>query len=138
MSLQSLDKADMMDLLVSVASWSAAFLWVCFVGPWLARLFGIPVRAAFWKMDRENERLTRFQFVWAFGVLVFGVGLSIFNLDLDILHKVLLEKAWSAKMIDLGFEFALSVFMGIVIAFWCAPTQMDESPVTELDLSERR
>lgn len=127
-----------MDLLISVAKWPVAFLWVCFVGPWLARLFGIPVRAAFWKMGRQNERLTRFQFVWAFGVLVFGVGLFIFNLDLDNLHKVLLEEPWSAKLIDLIFEFALSVFMGIVIAFWCAPTQMDESPVTELDLSERR
>jgi hypothetical protein len=126
-----------MDLLVSFVRWPAAFLWVCFVGPWIARLFGIPVRAAFWKMSRQNQQLTRFQFVWAFGVLVFGVGLFIFNLDLDDIQRVILEKHWSAKLIDLGFEFALSVFMGIVIAFWCAPTQIGESPITELDISQR-
>jgi len=127
----------MTDLFLGFVRWPAAILWVCFVGPWFARLFGIPVRA-FWKMDHQNQRLTRFQFVWTFGVLIFGVGLSIFNLDLGMLHRILLEKQWSAKLIDLGFEFALSVFMGIVIAFWCAPSQMGESPVTELDLSQRR
>ena len=135
--LQTFDRALMMDLLVNLLRWPAAFLWVCFVGPWFARLFGIPVRAAFWKIDQRKERLSRFQFVWAFGVLIFGIGMFIFNLDWGILHRVLLEKQWSAKLIELGFEFALSVFMGIVIAFWCAPTQMDESPVTELDLSQR-
>jgi hypothetical protein len=128
----------MKELLVSFVRWPAALLWVCFVGPWIARLFGIPVRAAFWRMDRQDQRLTRLQFVWAFGVLVFGVGFFIFNLDSDIIHRVLLEKRWSAKVLDLAFELVLSVFMGIVIAFWCAPTQMGESPVTELDLTQRR
>lgn len=126
----------MMNLLVSFVRWPAALVWVCFVGPWIARLCGVPVRAAFWKLDNQGQRLTRFTFVWAFGVLVFGVGLAIFNMDLDVIQRVLLEKSWSAKLFDLGFEFALSIFMGVVIAFWCAPTQMDESQVTQLDLSQ--
>ncbi len=128
----------MKGLLVDLARGSAALLWVCFVGPWIARLCGIPVRAAFWTMDRQNHRLTRFQFVWAFGVLVVGVGMFIFNLDSDIIQRVLLEKRWSAKLAELGFLLALSIFMGIVIGFWCAPTQIGESPVTELDLSKRK
>src|SRR3569833_2844830 len=128
----------MKELLTIFARWPAAILWICLVGPWLARLFGIPIRAAFWRPDRQSQQLTRLQIVCAYGVLIFGIGLSIFNLDSDILHRVLSEKSWSAKLIDLGFQIALSTFMGIVIAFWCAPTQINESPVTKLDLSERR
>jgi hypothetical protein len=130
-------EAFMNGLLLFIARGSGALLWVGFLGPWIARLCGIPVRGAFWKIDRQSEHLTRLQFVWAFGVLIFGVGMSIFNFDADILHRLLLDKQWSARFIDLGFEVALSVFMGIVIAFWCAPTQIGDSPVTELDLSQR-
>ena len=127
-----------MDQLISFVRWPAAFLWICFVGPWFARLFGIPVRAAFWNTDRHNQQLTRVQFVWAFGVLIFGIGFSIFNFDVDIFHKILLEKQWSAKLIEFGFDFALSVFMGVVIAFWCAPTQKGESPITSIDLTKHQ
>jgi uncharacterized BrkB/YihY/UPF0761 family membrane protein len=128
----------MKELLVGFARTSAALLWVCLVGPWIARLCGIPVRAAFWTMDRQGRRLTRFQFIWAFGVLVIGVGMFIFSLDSDTIQRVLLEKWLGAKLAYLGFSFALSIFMGVVIAFWCAPTQADESPVTKLDLSPRQ
>ena len=89
-------------------------------------------------MDREGHRLTRFQFVWAFGVLVIGLGLFIFNLDTDVIQRVLQEERWSEKLAELGFLLALSVFMGVVIGLWCAPTQIGESPVTELDLSRRK
>ncbi len=126
----------MRGLLVDFARVSAALLWVLLVGPWLARLCGIPVRAAFWRNDQQNYRLTRLQFVWAYGVLVFGVGLFIFNLDSHIVQRILLEKQWSAKLVDLGFSLALSIFMGIVVAIWCAPTQMGESPVVKLDLHQ--
>jgi hypothetical protein len=115
----------------------AALLWMWLIGPWVARLCGIPVRAAFWTMSRQDHNLTRFQFIWAFGVLVFGFGFFIFNLAPDVIQRVLLEKRWSAKLADLGFSLALTVFMGIVIAFWCAPTQTGDSPVTKLDLSGR-
>src|ERR1700752_2314902 len=120
----------MRELLISFARWSAAILWVCVVGPWLARLFGIPIRAAFWKSDRQNEQLTRRQFMWVFGVLVFGVGFSIFNLDSEVIHRLLTEKTWSSRLIDLGVQVLLSICMGIAVVFWCAPTQLDESPVT--------
>ena len=127
----------MSDLLINFVRWSAAILWVCFVGPWLARLLGFPVRAAFWKSDRYQQ-LTRRQFIWVFGVLIFGVGFGIFNLDSDVIHRVLLEKQWTARLIALGFQLLLSICMGIAVVFWCAPTQFDESPVTKLDLSQRR
>jgi hypothetical protein len=109
-----------------------------YVGPWIARLCGIPVRRAFWNMGRQNPHLTRSQFVWAFGVLVLGVGMSIYCLDQDILQRVLSEKRWSARLFDLGFELAMTVFMGVLIALWCAPTQLGESQVTELNLSQRK
>lgn len=125
-------------LLVDFVRESAALLWVCYVGPWIARLCGIPVRAAFWKMDQQTPHLTRLQFVWAFGVLVCGVGLSILNFGSDVIQRVLLEKRWGAKLSEIGFELALSVFMGIVIGFVCAPTQTDISPLTTLDLPRRQ
>ena len=126
-----------MHLLSGFVRWPAALLWVIFVGPWLARSLGIPVRAAFWKTDRRDMRLTRFQFVWAYGVLIFGIGLFLFNLDSETLRRLFLERQWSARLADVGFEFGLTIFMAIVVAFWCAPTQADQSPVTELDLSKR-
>jgi hypothetical protein len=119
--LRKTDEALMKELFVRYACQLAALLWVCFVGPWIARLCGVPVRAAFWTMNRENQQLTRLQFVWAFGVLVCGFGIFIFNLAPDVIRHVLVEKPWSAKLKDLGFSLALSMFMGIVIGFWCAP-----------------
>jgi pheromone shutdown protein TraB len=89
-------------------------------------------------MDRQGHHLTRFQFVFAFGVLVVGVGMFIFSLDSDLIQRVLLERRLSAKLADLGFMLALTVFMGVVVGFWCAPTQAGESPVTELNLSPRK
>jgi hypothetical protein len=62
----------------------------------------------------------------------------IFGLDSDVIQRVLLEKRWSAKLADLGSMLAITVFMGVVIGFWCAPTQNGESPITELDLSQRK
>ena len=127
-----------LELLVNFLRGPAALLWICFVGPWISRMCGIPVRAAFWTMNRQTQRLTRFQFVLAFGVLIIGVGMFIFSLDSDIIQRVLLEKRWSEKLAELAFSLALSVFMGIVIGLICAPTQIDESPVTKLDLSRRQ
>ena len=89
-------------------------------------------------MDRQGHRISRPQFVCAFGVLVIGVGMFIFGLDSDVIQRVLLEKRWSAKLADLGSMLAITVFMGVVIGFWCAPTQNGESPITELDLSQRK
>jgi hypothetical protein len=128
----------MKGLLVDFVRVPAALLWVCIVGPWIARFCGIPVRAAFWTMERQGHHLTRFQFVFAFGVLVVGVGMFIFSLDSDLIQRVLLERQLSAKMADLSTMLGLTVFMGIVIGFWCAPTQAGESPVTELDLFRRK
>ena len=89
-------------------------------------------------MNPQGQRLTRFQFIWAFGVLVFGVGMFIFDLAPDVIQRVFWEKRWSAKLSEIGFELAISVFMGIVIGFVCAPTQIGETPVTALDLSRRQ
>jgi hypothetical protein len=125
----------MKELLISFVRWPAAILWVWVVGPCLARLFGFPIRTAFWKPDRQNQQLTRPQFIWAFGLLVFGIGFGIVNLDSDTIHTFLLAKSWSAKLVPLGFQLALSIVMGTAIAFWCAPAQLDEPPVTKLDLS---
>jgi hypothetical protein len=124
--------------LLFIARVSAALLWVWFAGPWIARSFGIPVQAAFWRMDRQKQRLTRLQFVVAFGVLIFGVGLFIFNCDSETIQRVLLEKRWTARFAYLGFSLALSVFMGIIIGFVCAPAQIDEPQVTDLGLSRRK
>jgi hypothetical protein len=127
----------MKEMLVRYACQLAALLWICFVGPWFARLCGIPVRAAFWTMNSENQQITRIQFIWAFGVLVCGIGIFISSLAPEVIQRVLLEKRWGAMLGDLGFSLGMSVFMGIVIGFWCAPTQLGDSPTIELDLSQR-
>src|SRR3569833_2811836 len=112
----------MKDYLVSLASGSAALLWICFVGPWIARLCGIPVRAAFWTMDRENSPVTRLQFVWAFGVLVCGIGIFIFDFGPNV-SQWILEKRSRSSVSEIVLALAISTFMGIIIGFWCAPTQ---------------
>jgi len=127
----------MKDQLVSFACGSLALVWICFVGPWLARLCGVPVRAAFWTMNRQNPPMTRLQFVWAFGVLVCGIGIFIFNFGPNI-AKWVLDKRSSGSTFGVVFALAISVFMGVVIGFWCAPTQVGESPITQLDLSRRK
>jgi hypothetical protein len=135
---EALVKALVISFAIRFASALAASLWVLFVGPWIARFCGIPVRADFWTMNRQDHRLTRFQFVWAFGVLVYGVGMFLFTLAPDVIHRLSMENRWSARLADLGFSLAITVFMGILIGLWCAPTQIGESPVTRLDLSRRQ
>lgn len=127
----------MKELLAETVRESAALFWVCFAGPWIARLCGIPLRATFWTMAKENPRVTRTQFVWAFGVCTLGVGLFLFSLDSGLIQQIYLQKSWNATLGRIGFSLALSIFMGVVVAFWCAPTQIGEPAVTELKISEK-
>jgi hypothetical protein len=137
-SLAEFCEASMTDLLFKCGNVLAAYVWICFIGPWLARLCGIPVPTEFWKKDWQKMHFSRLRFVWAFGVLIFGFGMFLFNLDHDVVNRVLLDRRWSAKLSDVAFALAFSIFMTSVIAFWCAPTLSDKSPVTELGLSRRQ
>lgn len=119
--------------LVKIICPAAAVLWILFVGPSVSTLCGISVRPEFWKMNRQQEPLTRFQFVLAFGVLNWGIGIFLLNSS-DSILRVAVEKHLNAQLFDLGLSLALSLLLGIVIGLACARTQIGESPVTKLGI----
>ena len=92
----------------------------------------------------DMDYMTVIDKIWGFwvrrgyeGVLVCGIGLFIFNFGPNI-AKWVLDKRSSGSTFGVVFALAISVFMGVIIGFWCAPTQVGESPITQLDLSRRK
>lgn len=129
----------MKGLLVGICSMLAAVFWMSNVGPWIARLCGIPVRKTFEITGRQqNLRLTRLQFVWGIGVLVFGVGTFIMSFGSYTLQRIFLEKRWSARLFDLGVALLISFLIGIVIAFLRPPARNGGYGIIRLNLSQRK
>jgi hypothetical protein len=114
----------------------AAALWIKLALPLIARWWGIPFRAAFWQEDVYELKLSRWQFVVFYGVAMFGVGGFLLSVP-DELRTVVLYKGWVARLQVVGFSLAFPTFFGIAIAYYCAPTAEDKSPVTELGLSRK-
>src|SRR6185437_9433659 len=120
--------------LLSFAGLPLAFLWCSFVTPWIARRFGVPVNSAWWTKERQNQHLTKPQFIWIFGVLELGLGYFIW-ITLRDAAGLFVEKNRHFGSSDITFALGMCLFMGVVVGFICAPSQADESPVTGLHLA---
>jgi FtsH-binding integral membrane protein len=53
-------------------------LWTGFVAPAILRTLGVPMAYGSW-LDRRNQHLSKRQHVWGFGVLTYGVGMTLFS-----------------------------------------------------------
>ena len=55
-----------------------ALFWIGVVAPTILRSFGVPIAFGFWRLGRRNERLSKAQYVWAFGVFSWAGGMFLF------------------------------------------------------------
>jgi hypothetical protein len=70
------------------------FVWIDLIAPLIARAFGVPYKFAFWRTDRQNMHLRRWQYLWFVGVSGWGIGMFLFTTLWDFLQwKFLGEKA---------------------------------------------
>jgi hypothetical protein len=53
-------------------------LWMGVVAPAILRAFGVPVARWVWRLERRNQHLSRTQYIWAFGVFQWGLGMFVF------------------------------------------------------------
>jgi len=53
-------------------------VWTNFAAPAILRTFGVPLAFGMWRIERRNQNLNRAQYVWAFGVFTWGLGLFLF------------------------------------------------------------
>ena len=68
----------MMALATFLIAIVCGLLWMGVVAPAILRAFGVPVAISFWRLDRRNQHLSRTQYIWAFGVFSWGVGMFVF------------------------------------------------------------
>lgn len=64
--------------LVFLTAVACAWCWMGLIAPAILRSFGVPLAFGLWRLDRRNQNLSRSQYVWAFGVFSWGVGMFLF------------------------------------------------------------
>ncbi len=122
--------ASMRWVLVYLSALGAWTVWSDVIVPLIAKLFGVPYRFAFWRVDRHNQHLRRRQYFWFVWVLGFGGGLSVFLTLSDLLRwKVLGERA--TDPISLSFQLGISLLAGATLGLTNAPKENKETANTQ-------
>ena len=60
-----------------LASLVCTYLWIAVIAPLLMRAVGVPVGIGLWRIDRRNQHLSRRQYVWAVGIVAWGMGMFL-------------------------------------------------------------
>ena len=130
----------MKEILIFVIAIALSLLWIILPAQFIARLFRIPVRIAFWNTDKKNLHLTRPQFVWARGVIGFGIGMFLYLFGLTLMENRILGKQHDLLMCFLG-DLIMCFILGIVwgyAAYRYCPSRTAPSPITTSDLSSKQ
>jgi hypothetical protein len=124
--------------LLSFAAVAAAILWLRFVAPWIARLFGLPLRGTIWTKERQNQHLTKAQFILAVGILEIGLAGFIWCAWEDALPLILRQETAHFTLFRLSFDLGFWLIVGAVIGLISASSQVGESPVLTIELSKKQ
>jgi hypothetical protein len=98
---------------------SCALLWVGLVAPALMRAVGIPLSGGLWRRARRNQHLSKGQYVWAYGIFSYGIGMFLFMTVLDYLQWKLMGDAYMHRdakhiFINLLIWLAGGCFVGVM------------------------
>lgn len=69
----------MTGLKIFLGAIACGWLWVGLIAPAILRSFGVPIAFGMWRLDRRNQNLSKAQYVWAFGVFSWGLGMFLFS-----------------------------------------------------------
>jgi FtsH-binding integral membrane protein len=102
-------------LLVAVAS---LLLWHGVVAPAIMRLVGVPLRGGFWRTDLRNQHLSKGQYVWAFGIFTWGIGMFLFMNVWDYLQwRVIGDTFLRLDAKHVALTFLIWVVAGCFVGF---------------------
>jgi hypothetical protein len=104
----------MRELLVVLCAFSAAALWMSVLAPLTAKALGVPARISLWRIDRQNQHLTRTQYVWSIGVLDFGICMFL-------IHAMMSYGEVPYTLRSISGWLLVSLFVGFAFGFWSAP-----------------
>jgi hypothetical protein len=106
-------------------------LWIGFVAPTILRALGVPMALGYWRLDRRNQRLTKWQYVWGFGVFSWGVGMFLFSAVWAYLFSKPIFYGFSRPTLThLVSELVTWLAAGWLVGFFSAPRHnSSESPV---------
>lgn len=110
----------MVFLAILVGAAGSAVLWMSFLAPSIAHLFGAPLAFGFWRLDRKNSHLSKTQFLWWFGVFTFGVGIFLYGAVFDLLRLTLLHEHLSFSRSSVG-GFVIAILGGLLVGLTSAP-----------------
>jgi len=100
-------------LIISIA---CALFWTGVAAPATLRVFGVPVAFGVWRLDRRNRHLSRTQYVWAFGVFSWAVGMFFFSVVFGYLRwKLLGEQFAYPTPRHIAVDLLVCLLMGWVI-----------------------
>jgi len=118
----------MKGLLVYLGAIACGLVWIEAIAPLIANAFGVPCKVAFWRIDRQNQHLGRWQYLWSIGVFGWGIGMFLYTTLLDLLQwKILGDNAMDRSI---GFTLAhlgIWLFAGMFFGYMSAPRHSEEA-----------
>jgi hypothetical protein len=115
-------------LLVFAGALACGLVWIAIIAPLIANAFGVPNKFAFWRIDRQNQHLPRWQYIWFVGVFGWGTGMFLFNTVWGLLQWRILgdEKGHHGISFILG-SLATWLILGMFFGYWSAPKEDGEA-----------
>jgi hypothetical protein len=112
----------MKGILIGLTALACSVVWIAIIAPLIANAFGAPCKIAFWRIDRQNQHLRRWQYFWFVGVFAWGIGMFLFTTSLDLLQlKILGDKAMERSVgFTLG-HLGIWLLAGMFFGYWSGP-----------------
>ena len=95
----------------------------------------MPLRSPIWTKERQNQHLTKSQFVLAVGVLEIGLGGFIWFAWEDALPFFLKQEPAHLALVRVSFDLGFCLLVGAVVGIMSASSQAGESPLLTMKLS---
>lgn len=119
----------MTGLTIFLSAIACVSLWVGVIAPAILRSFGVPMAFGVWRLDRRNQRLSRAQYIWAFGVLSWGLGIFLFSTVWKYLEWKLLGDRFSySSPARIVAGLLTWLLLGFLVGVFSAPRRKGADP----------
>jgi hypothetical protein len=129
----------MKDIIASLGFIAVIVVWVSVIARGIARLFHVPVGKGFFWLNVRHEKLTRSQYIWTNGVLVYAMVLFLSRFYLESMDWILEGKSGSAPTIGhFLLELGICVLFGLLFGIWSAPSRRSRTTQAENPISANK
>jgi hypothetical protein len=111
-------------LILAVIGLGCPLVWAWLVVPLIARLFGLRLKMAFVAEPSSNNHLSRWQYVFIWGVLSWGLAQFFLLVFLDSADSLLTTHPFAqASPGRILYAFSICLISGALLGLWSAPKQ---------------